>query len=180
MEVKNPKDGITHGWGGVATWNVAFYGRAPWYWRWLVGNGFRHCSAFGYAAFPGVWVFVEPGLCGLRVQFADQVNAWRRIELLVRAKAVILAGPRLDPRARHVGPVRGIFRFAPWCVAVVVSVIGSGSRALRPFGLFRDLLRDGWTYVFDTGPDLCGARDAVGKDDACFNGGADLVGVRVD
>lgn len=157
---------------GVSRWYVVFYGRVHWWARPFLREGFRHCCAFGYCVALERWVWVDASLTGVSVQFMDQDALVWRLTALRRLGCVVLRGPDFDWRARGRGLRRGFWRLAPWCVAVTVGVIGVRSRALRPWGLYRDLVRDGWEFAFQVA-DAAGGDCSVGDgvDGVCDDAG---------
>lgn len=127
----------------VGAWYVAFVpGPRTYWWDWLSPAWCRHCFAFGYHAMSDRWLVYD-------------VEMSRTVLIAIEPEDM---APWLDEMRRnhgmrclHVETGDG----APWyarmglyCVSAVKHLIGARSGALRPVGLWRDLLKAGATPAF--------------------------------
>lgn len=121
-------------------WLIFFSeGDAPAWWKCWFARGFRHVCAMAWFADQERWVYFNPGWrsTGIVVGRAAELDALHA-DLMARATAV-LAFPSSEGRS-----------FAPptfFCVGAIKALLGLRSRALCPFGLYRDLLRRGAEVV---------------------------------
>jgi hypothetical protein len=124
-------------------WFVAFvdHGANLWWHRWC-RRGFRHCFAFGYDAEAGRWLVFDPTLEGfyLRVASGEQIDAL--VVTVRRGGGRIVRAPVLLR-----GPVRP--RVFATCVTVIGHLLGLPRCAVRPYGLYRKLLRYGAVPAFE-------------------------------
>lgn len=124
-------------------WFAAFLPRErSCWWDWLSPRDFRHVHCFGFAAAAGVWLHYSVGrgrteLAALRPEAFDLYIIGLRNE-----GARIL---RYEPAGR---PGRRL-RVGFWCTPAAAHLMGARSSALRPVGLYRDLLRQGAKPAFE-------------------------------
>lgn len=129
-----------------AFWFVAFLGAPVGHWADVLSPGWcRHVLAFGYCPRAAAWVWVDPANPAPLVAAAPAADAfYATLAELVAAGARVL---RVESR-----PARGRPLLLT-CVSVVAWLVGARSRALRPVGLYRDLLAAGAVPAF------CGVVD---------------------
>jgi hypothetical protein len=121
---------------------VAFVGRDRRFWTdWFNPRGFRHCCPFWFDPELERWVVLDSthGGVSLITLRPDEFDRW--LVVLQRSGARFLAIPRRRSPAFF-------FRLGLWCVPFTAHAIGARSRAWRPIGLWRDLLRQGATPAF--------------------------------
>lgn len=135
---------------GICVWDVVFVPRGAdrWFDR-LSPWWCRHVLAYGYASKVGGWVVFNPteGFTAIDVMTEERFAVWRR-EMLGRASAILRCRVRSDGG--------GAGRVGIFCTAAVKHLLGLRSRALRPIGLYRDLLRTDAEVIVD-GPESKGA-----------------------
>lgn len=103
---------------------------------------FLHCAAFFYDARGERWCVYDVNRGGVAINAlsSDQFDRWIWYMKRYRRARIL----KVDWRARTRPPVQ----LGMWCVVAVRYAIGSRSLALRPIGLWRDLLREGAVEVF--------------------------------
>lgn len=110
---------------------------------WMNPCGFRHVFCFGYCPIAKTWVVYDASLNGVDLKVIPAGDAMAGFyQKLLEAKSTIVRvrAAERSPAWRH----RVFFT----CVTGVKQIIRSPSGALRPIGLFRDLLREGAQIVF--------------------------------
>ncbi len=126
-------------------WYVAFHRRPRLYWfDWLVwGNDFRHVSVFGHVPESDAWVWASCTRHGVVIEAVPGPAVAGRLA------AAAASGPVLRVAKGEASP-------ASWpplyCVSFVCRVLNVPLRALTPYGLFRQLLRNGAQRVLDDEP----------------------------
>ncbi|MFC5373977.1 hypothetical protein ACFPIF_15545 [Brevundimonas faecalis] len=130
--------------GCPSAWYVAFFdGERPhWWWR-LCKPGFRHVAAFGYCAEQAVWLLYDVTLkrTFIHVLTSEQMDQW--VAELPGNRTIVHMPARDTPPVRRVGF---------WCTPAVAHLLGAPSRALRPEGLYRDLMALGARPAFSSEP----------------------------
>jgi hypothetical protein len=123
--------------GNVEHWLVAFIDTAneTRWWHRFVRPGFRHCLAFGFDG--RCWLQVDCMLNLLDVRSFAEAEMTLVLEILASHHARILAVHRARPVSRPVP------RFPIYCVSTIKHLLGTRSRALTPWQLYRSLLRQG-------------------------------------
>lgn len=122
-------------------WFVFFTDGNPdaWFARLFTRRGFRHVAAAAYFPDEERWVFVNPGRSRMVVEVRGPDTAGEIYDdLLARAHALLRVEAR-DERT-HMPPVL-------FCSGAIKALLGIKSRALRPDGLFRDLVAYGAEIV---------------------------------
>jgi hypothetical protein len=115
----------------IVVWKVAFYGRPKGWERLIMRDGFRHCSALGWAA-SGAWLEIDANLFRIEVRLlSHDAYVARLVELELMGATVLQAEAR-----RKSG-----LRWSPTCAGVIAGLLGVKG-ALRPEGLYRGLLRE--------------------------------------
>lgn len=121
---------------------VAFLGRRRTWWTdWFNPPGFRHCLPFWFDPEIERWVVLDSTHGGVSVIHLAPLEFDRWVLLLQRAGARFLRVPRRRSPAFF-------GRLGLWCVPFTAHVVGSASRAWRPIGLWRDLVRHGAVPAF--------------------------------
>jgi hypothetical protein len=125
------------------TWMVAFvdYGRNLW-WHRFTNRGFRHVFAFAYDTTTGTWIVFDPTLEGFIVRPLPRSAVDAMIADLMLRDAVIL-----KCKAEGKSPRRP--RLFATCVTVVSHLLGLPGCAVRPYGLYRMLLKRGAVPAFE-------------------------------
>lgn len=114
----------------VHVWRVAFYGDPVGWERLLIRPGFRHCSAIGWVD-TGRWLEIDANLARIETRVLDHAAYVARLVELETRGARILS---VDAGDGH-----GL-RWSPTCAGIIAGVVGVKG-ALRPYGLYRVLLR---------------------------------------
>jgi hypothetical protein len=122
---------------------VAFIGRQRReFWTDLLNpKGFRHCHPFWYDPMAERWIIMDGTQGNITVDALTPAQFDHWLDVMQRAGAVFL-GVR-----KKISPIF-LTRLGLWCVPLTAHAIGSRSRAFRPIGLFRDLMRDGAVRAF--------------------------------
>lgn len=124
-------------------WHVAFVGtKRDHPYDWMSPLGFLHVFAFGFIASADRWVVYDVGLYGTEILCfpnADQFSAWYARLLEEGATVVKVVSKPCKPLTGRMGLT---------CVNAVKRLVGARSSALRPIGLFRDLVAQGGKVVF--------------------------------
>jgi hypothetical protein len=120
---------------------LIFFGDTPrraW-WANVLRPGFRHIAAMSWYAAEQRWVYFDPACSGtvIRILTADEAPALID-RLLAQSSAVLRVASRHD---------RGNAPAVCFCVGQVKALLGVRSRALTPYGLYRDLLARGAQVV---------------------------------
>lgn len=147
----------------IREWVVFFCdgGRYSW-WDVFTRKGMRHIVIAGCDAGRRLWVVIDPG----RQAMQFEIFGWgdpaidRRLGELLRASDYTYLRVKAGDERQRMPAMFG-------CVGAAKALLGLNSRALRPSGLFRDLVRHGAEIVrvepevarelSETGPDS-GAR----------------------
>ena len=108
---------------------------------WISPKAFLHCCAFFYDPRGERWIVydVNRGGVALVALTTDEFDVW--MTYMRRQGARVLM---IDWKQTHRLPLQ----IGMWCVVAVRYAIGSKSLAIRPIGLWRDLLREGAVEVF--------------------------------
>jgi hypothetical protein len=117
------------------SWLIFFSEGEPGFWRFFTRRGFRHVDAAAYFADQDRWVFIIPERKRLVVEVKRPDEAGHR---LAHMRNNATAAVRFNGQEAR--------RFAPigvGCVGIVKGMLGIKSRALVPFQLYADLLRQG-------------------------------------
>ena len=116
---------------------LVFFGtdsKPTWWSRWLA-PGFDHVSACAWFADQDRWVYYNPARTGTVVLLYRDSEFGPRFTQMLESSSAVLR-------------VRGTHRrtstpFGWWCTGSIKALLGVRSRALRPRGLYRHLLRHG-------------------------------------
>lgn len=130
--------------GPAPTWYVLFVGeekRSHWV-DWVSPRAFQHVCTFCFDARAARWIVYDVNRGGTAVNALapDEFDAW--IWYMRKRKGARVLEVNRRPARRL--PVQ----IGMWCVVAVRYAIGSRSLALRPVGLWRDLLAEGAQEVF--------------------------------
>jgi hypothetical protein len=128
--------------GGAAFWYVVFRRQTTVAWidRLLPFARFRHVMAVGYFPDARCWIAVDPTIRGLCIDARRTEESGDWLDRVAGGDAV------LKVAARQSG--RRLLR-ACWCVPAIAGLVGSASGALRPDGLWRDLVAEGAGIIID-------------------------------
>lgn len=109
----------------------------------LSPEGFQHCFAFAFDPDADRWLVFETNRSGsvFLVMTEDAMLVWLEIQKSVFKMRVL----EVTSNASY---SRNALTAGMWCVVAVKHLVGSNSRALRPIGLWRDLLRAGAREAF--------------------------------
>lgn len=124
-------------------WYVMFSGiekRTNWS-DWFSPKAWQHVCAFFYDPRGCRWVVYDVNRGGIAIVAltSAQFDRW-----VLEAKRLGARTLRVEWKPRDRLPLQ----FGMWCVVAVRYAIGCRSLALRPIGLWRDLLREGAVEVF--------------------------------
>lgn len=115
---------------------LVFFGetKGSYWWTRLFKPGFRHVCAAAYYADRRHWVYFDPTRPGISIRlFTDDEWSGPFSTLLTSCKVVRFKGQY----SRRSSP-------PSWfCVGAIKALLGIESRALTPYQLYRDLLRQG-------------------------------------
>lgn len=132
--------------GHPGAWYAAFFeGGERYWWFPLCKPGFRHVMAFGYCVHAGCWLIhdVSLGRTYVRALRPEAFDAW--LAALPSHRTILrVPGPAHEAPCPNPG-----FRLGFWCVPATAHLLGVPSRALRPEGLYRDLIAYGATPAFE-------------------------------
>ncbi|TXH12884.1 MAG: hypothetical protein E6R03_12155 [Hyphomicrobiaceae bacterium] len=109
---------------------------------WISPLAFQHCFAFFYDPSAERWMLYEVnrGGAGILALKGDEFDRWLTFMRWQGGRVL-----RIDtPPPRNRPP----FQLGMWCVVAVRHMVGIRSRAIRPIGLWRDLLKAGASEVF--------------------------------
>jgi hypothetical protein len=120
----------------VKAWHV-FFGPATRPWQYLMRRGFGHVLAAGYDPDHRMWIFFDPSRTGTMIQVMPEGPACAELydTWVFGCRPHIL---RIVARSD-----RWICPPAFSCVGAIKALLGIRSRALLPFGLYRDLVARG-------------------------------------
>lgn len=128
----------------IPRWFVMFTGesRRKHLVDWLSPLGFQHVLAFAYDAAGQRWLVydVNRGGTAITALTSAAFDLWLPVMLHGGAKVL-----QVEVVQRH----RVWFRFGAACVGAVRHLVGASSWALRPIGLYRDLLARGAKPAFE-------------------------------
>ena len=126
---------------------IAFVGRHRRdFWTDLLNPvGFRHCHPFWYDPICERWIITDCTQGNITVDALTPAQFDHWLLIMQRAGAVFLGVKR------QVSP-HFLTRLGIWCVPFTAHAVGSSSRAFRPIGLFRDLVREGAVPAFTRSP----------------------------
>lgn len=132
--------------GFPGAWYAAFYdGERPGWWRWFCRPGFGHVAAFGWCVHAERWLIydVTLGRTYVRALTREAFAAW--LDALPAHRTILhFEAPDGDAPCGNPG-----FRLGFWCTPAVAHLLGAPSRALRPEGLYRDLIAYGARRAFE-------------------------------
>lgn len=133
------------GTGPAEEWFVVFNGgpRHFW-WDWLTRPGFRHVLAMRPVG-ADAWILVNPSADRLHVQVVRGPTVDALIAEAHQDGGGILKFQAIDADERTI-------RLGWWCVPAIKHLLGLPGCALRPIGLWRDLLRRGAVPAFEREP----------------------------
>lgn len=148
-------------------WFIVFDGgrRHFWWDRWT-GPGMRHVQAMRPIG-ADAWLLVNPCADRLNVEVVGGAFVDRVIAKAHREGGCVLKFQALDAAERTL-------RLGGWCVPVVRHLLGIRGCALRPRGLWRDLLRRGAVPAFESADE---PEDAEAAADRQADPGPAAVGV---
>jgi hypothetical protein len=130
--------------GTPGAWYAVFYGkgRRTLWWDWLCRPGFQHVLAFGYEPRSDRWLVYDVTQARTYVRAYEPAEFPRWLDALPDGHKILLF--EADD-----APARPFWRTGFWCVPATAHLIGAPSRALRPEGLYRDLVRLGAKPAFE-------------------------------
>lgn len=145
----------------VPRWYVVFVGDgSEWFHRFL-RPGFKHCFCYGYDDVGERWMLVDPGFDRVAVVAMTFEEAGRLLKLVDDRGWPVVRVPVVGETVRRP-------RLLLSCVSAVAAMVGLRTRAVTPWGLFRDLQKRGFVstggfHGKDPGRRGLQARSGVGK-----------------
>lgn len=115
---------------------LVFFAQAqrPYWWSRFFKRGFNHVCAAAYYADRRHWVYFDPARPGTSIRLLTEDEWTAPYARLLATCTIVRFKGRYDRRASP----------ATWyCVGAIKSLLGIESRALTPYQLYRDLLRQG-------------------------------------
>lgn len=118
------------------TWFVCFHPNCASRWVRLIPGRYKHVSCFGQVPSTRAWVFCDPAIDWMRLSVVADEDADDVFKVWTANDAKIVRINLQRKTGRH-------WRIGFWCVPAVAHILGVRSRAVRPDGFLRELLRQG-------------------------------------